>query len=191
MELHPDEFLIPSFVTCSKREWTGSHYVVAVSEFPWVLNEGEREYSRMMSNFLRQAGTPAVGPGNAEDRQQGRHQNFPEGTRKSLRKAANTAEESSSATARRSDSAEGSHQRYATPEEPTPHPASDHGSHWTSSAQAAAAPRDTPWEDRRTGWRRRPSIRSTWSTPEHWASSRERQWDRDARTRSSGSNEPG
>ena len=41
INLSPDEFLIPSFVACSKKECSGSHYVLAVSEYPWVLNDNE------------------------------------------------------------------------------------------------------------------------------------------------------
>ena len=65
-----DEFLIPSFANCSKKEWSGIHYVLAMSEFSWVLNEGERNYSGMMINFLRQCSTQALEAGSDEKKKE-------------------------------------------------------------------------------------------------------------------------
>ena len=37
VDLHQDEFLIPSFVSGSKGDWSSRHFVVALSEYSWVL----------------------------------------------------------------------------------------------------------------------------------------------------------
>ena len=79
-----------------------------------------------MKGLLQQANTQAIGPANVEDRKQGKQQQFPEETRKILRQAGQAGyqpDEGSAAAARRAASSERAYQRYATPEEPTPHPA--------------------------------------------------------------------
>ncbi len=96
-----------------------------------------------MNGLLQQANTPAIGPANVEDRKQGKQRQFPEGTRKIFRQAGKQSDEGSAAAARRADSADRAYQRYATLEEPTPHPA--HESTWTGYSPAAAAS-DTAWE---------------------------------------------
>ena len=40
LEMPNDEFLIPSFVKRTKKEWSGNHFVLAMTEYNWVLNEG-------------------------------------------------------------------------------------------------------------------------------------------------------
>jgi hypothetical protein len=47
-ELHQDEFLIPSFVSGSKGDWSSRHFVVALAEYSWVLSAEERSFSNMM-----------------------------------------------------------------------------------------------------------------------------------------------
>ncbi len=61
--MRSDEFLIPSFVTGTKREWSNNHFVFAVSEFAWALNDEEREFSHMMRSFFQQVRTKALGSG--------------------------------------------------------------------------------------------------------------------------------
>ena len=60
LEMPSDEFLIPSFVKRTKKEWSGNQFVLAMTEYSWVLREGEKNFSGMMVTFLRQCNTQAL-----------------------------------------------------------------------------------------------------------------------------------
>ena len=177
LDVPNDEFLIPSFANCSKKEWSGIHYVLAMSEFSWVLNEGERNYSGMMINFLRQCSTQALEAGSDEKKKEtgtGKRPALPKNSRQNLRTAAREEREQqddgSSSAARRSEST-GSRQRYATQDPSMPIPAHDHSSAWRSRTPEAAAPSDSAWEEQPR------QDASRWKANKIWSQSRHGQWD--------------
>ena len=172
-----DEFLIPSFVKRTKKEWSGNHFVLAMTEYNWVLNEGEKNFSGMMVTFLRQCNTQAL-EGEGSDRRQeartGRRQPLPKSSRQNLRRAGQEyreqQDEGSSSAARRSEST-GSRQRYATQDPSMPIPAHDHSSAWRSHTPEAAAPSDSAWEEQPR------QDAPQWKANKIWTEARYGQWE--------------
>ena len=58
--LDDNEFVIPSFTSGSKSEWSSRHYVNVLIEHAWVLSESERSFSSMMRCFQEQAKVPSL-----------------------------------------------------------------------------------------------------------------------------------
>ena len=87
-QLGPDEFLIPGFGYCSRRDWSTTHYVVVLGDAPWALTEGELELSRNLQSFLRKASMKTIGGGGGSNTQSTEGPTvIPEGARKSFQKA--------------------------------------------------------------------------------------------------------
>ena len=166
LEMPNDEFLIPSFVKCTKKEWSGNHFVLAMTEYNWVLNEGEKNFSGMMVTFLRQCNTQAL-EGEGSDRRQearaGKRQPLPKSSRQNLRRAGQEyreqQDEGSSSAARRSEST-GSRQRDA-PQDPP----------WRRTTPEAAAPSDSAWEEQPR------QDAPQWKANKIWTEARYGQWE--------------
>ena len=154
-ELPGDHFLIPSFPTCSKKEWTGQHFVPAFAESNWILSAGEKEYSKMVVNFKEKCNTRALegahpSPrGGAKAKADGAPTRIPKGARKDLRSAA------------RGEKA---------PPEGQP---SSSAQRSTSAGSASGMWDEANWEE--SPWRR---TCDTWSKTrgDHWESTSGTQW---------------
>ena len=82
-----DEFLIPGFGFCSRRDWTTTHFVVVLGDAPWALTAGELELSRNLKIFYRKASMKTIGSGGGSSAQStGTPTVIPEGFRKAFRK---------------------------------------------------------------------------------------------------------
>ena len=159
-ELPGDHFLIPSFPTCSNKDWSGQHFVLAFAESNWILSANENEYSKMVANFKEKCNVRALegahpSPrGGAKAKADGAPTRIPKGARKDLRSAARgekaPPEGQPSSSAQRSTSAGSASGMWdeANWEEP-PRKTSDpwsktRGDHWDSTSGAK------------------------WSEPTHW-----------------------
>ena len=83
-----DEFLIPGFGFCSRRDWTTTHFVVVLGDAPWALTAGELELSRNLKVFYRKASMKSIGSGGGLSApSKGTPTVIPDGFRKAFRKA--------------------------------------------------------------------------------------------------------
>ena len=164
-ELPGDHFLIPSFPTCSKKEWTGQHFVLALAESSWILSAGEKEYSKMMANFRAKCDTQALegahpSPrGEAKTKAGGAPPRIPKNARKDLRKAAREdmapPEGQPSSSARRSTStgsASGTWDEANWEEQP-----------WSRTSDTWSTTRGDQWE---------PTSGTRWSESTQWDKSK-------------------
>jgi hypothetical protein len=164
-ELPGDHFLIPSFPTCSKKEWTGQHFVLALAESSWILSAGEKEYSKMMVNFRAKCDTQALegahpSPrGEAKAKAGGAPPRIPKNARKDLRKAAREdmapPEGQPSSSARRSTStgsASGTWDEANWEEQP-----------WSRTSDTWSTTRGDQWE---------PTSGTRWSESTQWDKSK-------------------
>ena len=164
-ELPGDHFLIPSFPTCSKKEWTGQHFVLALAESSWILSAGEKEYSKMMVNFRAKCDTQALegahpSPrGEAKAKAGGAPPRIPKNARKDLRKAAREdmapPEGQPSSSARRSTStgsASGTWDEVNLEEQP-----------WSRTSDTWSTTRGDQWE---------PTSGTRWSESTQWDKSK-------------------
>ena len=187
-DLPSDQFLIPSFPTCSKKDWSGQHFVLALTESIWILNAGERDYSKMMINFRAQCDTQALEGARPSPRGEAKAKaegvppktTIPKHARKDLRKAAREGQahpvgEPSSA-AHRSTSTDtdpgtaGRKQRSAGPKHSESVPRYDQGSS-RDRHYGTAAPSDTTWDE--ANWEEQPWSKAS----KTWSSTRSNQWE--------------
>ena len=64
-EVEEDEFVIPSFVSGSKGDWSSMHFVIALVDFSYVLSPEEKSVSNLLQRFMKKAKIKSLGGGSA------------------------------------------------------------------------------------------------------------------------------
>ena len=163
--LDQDEFVIPSFASGSKGDWSSRHFIIALVEYSWVLSQEERSFSNMMKCFQDKVKVQSLEGGRDPKQVNFGHAAGAEtqGIRKQLRKAARAEHGERVDVSGLSSSGP---QSYTASADSNPTPAAGVPQSWTPSD---AAPSRT-WKPSSSSWS---SSGNTWEEGNTWSG---REW---------------